>query len=763
MRGLVYIFIVLSLMKITGLGAQDSLRIGDSFDYLPYQVFKHHIETPDHFYSTADIGIVKWDKNDLSYELLSKVDGLSDIEPEHIVYDKATDAVIIAYANSNIDILYPYNTLNVRDIHTSEKIIGRKEINKLLTEDETLYVVGSYGVSIYDLRKSEFVLTIFTDKPTIDFNLTEDRYFLSTTGGYYTYDRNGDQTFLVTLAEWDTLNQEDNLPMEITYGKIGINNSCVVLQDGLNLYIASLSDLQFTILTRLEQNSLIPFMKTDKGEIQIGIRNPDIPDYVLKVGESCTITDTLHSPCFNYLTGYLETSTGIVLVGDGFLGFHYIDKNGACKIKELPGPEGKQAYSLTFRNDTLYVTNGGVDKLNYRPQRMNHGFSYFDGEKWHRYSSLSYNPFRWRGYVDIVQAIPSPDGKKVYLNSALTGLAVFDFNNFTFYDEENSCLETVSGADETVRLPAMVMDDEGNLWISNYFADHGLIFLGADGTCKAIEIPVRSQLGEMIIDENGVLWAAMTGNIGGILTYNPKTQEFHIISSSNSVLSGEVRTLALDKDGAVWVGATNGAYVFYHPQGQGFRPPVDSNQDGIGDYLLMDQFVTAIGIDGANRKWFGTRNGVIVQSPNGLINELRLTTENCPLPANTILDFAFDNEKGIVYIGTSKGVLGIKIKATGGTPFHKKNIYAYPNPVRPDYTGPIAIKGLAENAHVKIVDQQGYLVKELQAYGGQAIWDGTNLNNQKVASGIYLVFSTAPSYNSQRKPDAATTKILVIR
>ncbi|MBK8502271.1 MAG: hypothetical protein IPL46_08710 [Saprospiraceae bacterium] len=80
--------------------------------------------------------------------------------------------------------------------------------------------------------------------------------------------------------------------------------------------------------------------------------------------------------------------------------------------------------------------------------------------------------------------------------------------------------------------------------------------------------------------------------------------------------------------------------------------------------------------------------------------------------------------------------------------------------MRPSYNGPIAIKGLAENANVKITDISGLLVYETRSHGGQAIWDGRDLRGRRVASGVYLVFSAA----SQNifDPDAAITKIMLI-
>jgi flagellar hook assembly protein FlgD len=69
----------------------------------------------------------------------------------------------------------------------------------------------------------------------------------------------------------------------------------------------------------------------------------------------------------------------------------------------------------------------------------------------------------------------------------------------------------------------------------------------------------------------------------------------------------------------------------------------------------------------------------------------------------------------------------------------KDNVYAYPNPVRPDYNGLITVTGLSYNADVKIVTTNGVLVAEGKSNGGTFTWNGTDLKGQRVASGIYMV------------------------
>jgi hypothetical protein len=212
------------------------------------------------------------------------------------------------------------------------------------------------------------------------------------------------------------------------------------------------------------------------------------------------------------------------------------------------------------------------------------------------------------------------------------------------------------------------------------------------------------------------------------------------------------------------VGTREGPVVFdgaqdpFSGDGHGYRVRID--QDGVLSFLLFEEEVTSIAIDGANRKWLGTQNGVFVQSPDGETEIARFNTGNSPLLHNRIVDIEIDHTNGDVYIGTDAGINVVRTDAIEGRPLHNSSAYAFPNPVRPEYDGPIAIRGLAEDAIVKITDIHGSLVYETQALGGQAIWYGRDINGQRAASGVYLVFSTTQSQFD--KPDAIVTKILMV-
>jgi hypothetical protein len=219
-----------------------------------------------------------------------------------------------------------------------------------------------------------------------------------------------------------------------------------------------------------------------------------------------------------------------------------------------------------------------------------------------------------------------------------------------------------------------------------------------------------------------------------------------------------------DLNGDVWVGTSEGPVVFecdpFETNCRGSRRKV--LQDSIVAFLLETEDILCIEVDGANRKWFGTRNGIFVQSSDGEIQELKLDINNSPLIDNTINDLDFDGSTGLMYIATAQGIQAYRTDATEGTRSHiPENVYAYPNPVRPEFVGDIAIKGLARDANIKITDINGKLIYETKANGGLALWNGRDYNGNRAASGVYLVFSA--SSQDLDNVDSFVTKIMVIK
>jgi hypothetical protein len=205
--------------------------------------------------------------------------------------------------------------------------------------------------------------------------------------------------------------------------------------------------------------------------------------------------------------------------------------------------------------------------------------------------------------------------------------------------------------------------------------------------------------------------------------------------------------VAEDKDGNIWAGTSQGIGIFYCSGSVLTSYGCDADQikverDGYIGYLFGTESVRAIAVDDANRKWIGTTNGIWLISADGKQELLKFNTQNSPLPSNQITDIAIDNTTGEVFIGTLGGIVSYQGDAMGSDCADCDKALVYPNPVKPEYDGPIAIKGLTENAYVKITDISGTLVYQGKANGSQMVWNGKGYNGQRAKSGTYLVFSS---------------------
>ncbi|MEM8907007.1 MAG: two-component regulator propeller domain-containing protein, partial [Bacteroidota bacterium] len=396
------------------------------------------------------------------------------------------------------------------------------------------------------------------------------------------------------------------------------------------------------------------------------------------------------------------------------------------------------------------------------------GLFMFKDNTWSVYNNRS-NP-ELNGNRAFYRVAVHPETKKIYIGTRWDGLLEFDGEKMVTYNRDNSLL-LPSADPNRVRVNGLVFDQDNNLWMSNHTAERPICVLKNDGTFtnSFLPIPIK-ELRQMVIDLNGFIWIATDEN--GVYVYDangtiddPSDDRLQWINAQNSLLpSDRVNCLAVDLDGNVWVGTQEGTLVYecqesiFDSNCQGTRRIV--TVDGISAFLLETENIRTIAVDGANRKWFGTNNGVFVQSPSGAEQIAAFDVNNSPLFDNIISDIEINNETGEVFIGTGKGLISVKTDALGGGIVHKSNVYAYPNPVRPDYDGPIAIKGFARDSNIKITDINGQLIFETTALGGQAIWDGRDYNGRKASTGVYLVLGTRTS--NRDNPEAVVTKILFV-
>jgi ligand-binding sensor domain-containing protein len=303
-----------------------------------------------------------------------------------------------------------------------------------------------------------------------------------------------------------------------------------------------------------------------------------------------------------------------------------------------------------------------------------------------------------------------------------------------------------------------------------------------DGSWNKIYYPQLDKLptvSDITIDSRGWLWVVSLQSDAGL--FCAKINGTALDTSDDEVKTWfnkftnqdgigydiyQIYAFKEDRNGSLWVGTNTGLFVIDNPKkfyddGRFTQIKVPRNDGtGLADYLLNGVYIQSIFVDGANRKWIGTNDdGIYLISADGLETIHHFTTENSPLPSNSIVSIAINDRSGEVFIGTDKGIASYMSDATRPEDkLDENNIYAYPNPVKADYSGNIAIVGLTHDCNVKIVDTAGYLINEGTSNGGQYTWNGRNARGEKVASGVYYVLT----YDSNGNEGVAT-KIVVIR
>ena len=218
-----------------------------------------------------------------------------------------------------------------------------------------------------------------------------------------------------------------------------------------------------------------------------------------------------------------------------------------------------------------------------------------------------------------------------------------------------------------------------------------------------------------------------------------------------------------DADGLIWAGSDVGLFVFdpnvvFDENPKAIRPLVTNFSEGNG-YLCDGFTVYDIGIDRDNNKWIATTNGLYFVSPDGTTIYEHFTTENSDIPSNTIYSVECDTKHDRVYIVTDNGFAEY-ISDGDAAAMNFDNVYAFPSPVEPDFTGMIKIANLMENTYVTITDQDGNVITQMGPVMGSAYWDGSGADGNRVTTGLYNIYAAQGGQPTTTGTPQATVMII---
>lgn len=746
-------------------GQSEPLALGQWRAYLPYHTGLVVTQSDAHIYYATAQSLLEIDKADRSPRFFSRVDGLNETGITRMAYSQRFQSLLLGYASGNLDLLGPGGVHPIPDIANNLNITGDKAIYDIhLVGDSLALISCGFGIVQYHIPSRLFQRTVFTGTRVYQTTVHEGQYYAATEDGIYRLPTGG---FFQNFASWTPLGPAQGLP--------GAYAATGVVRSGDHLFLA-VNDGVY----QLENDQVVPIWQAQGQQLRFLNASGDwifagtVPagggSGALHVRSSQGEEYFLSGDCIGRPTGAVLDQDGRIWLADEWLDFRSMRPDGSgCERVSYNTPFGFTTSEIRVLGDSVYIA-GGTVRANFGGGSNTSGIYTLRDGQWKNYNFFQYPQLlAWEAHVDYNTLDVDPRDGTIYAGSYYGGLLRIRGEELTIFQDTNSALQGGVGDPLRERVSGLVRDQNGHLWIANSLAPEPLVLLSADGQWASFSPVSNAYILKGIADQRNNKWFVLGS--GGILAYHEgesllqaNDDRWRIFDANTGNLpSGKVLSVAMDLDGAVWIGTDDGVGVVRCPDI--FAPICRASrivvtQEGVTEALLNDEEVRAIAVDGANRKWLGTRNGLFVQSADGLTEVARFTPENSPLLDRQINTLAFNFRSGEMWVGTERGVMVFQTDAPAGGEIHADLVEVYPNPVRPDYQGPIAIKGLPRDARVKITDVRGRLVYETVALGGQAIWYGEDYTGRRAASGVYLVFST--SNDAFSTPDKAVSRIVLL-
>ncbi|HCK98589.1 MAG TPA: hypothetical protein DHW42_00585 [Candidatus Marinimicrobia bacterium] len=370
------------------------------------------------------------------------------------------------------------------------------------------------------------------------------------------------------------------------------------------------------------------------------------------------------------------------------------------------------------------------------------------------------------------------------------GLLEFDLDDlekYTVYDTTGQKLAASAGkggSDYYLKVGTIALDQYDNLWIANTNAqnDSSIAVLSSDN--RWIHFGIGESNNHLnyhpvsiTFDDRGRVWigsevqggSTPAPSAGGIAVldykgtlFDKSDDSWSWITTSAGLGDNSVYSIAFDSGGDLWIMTAAGIQraIVSENFPNSFFSQIDS------PVLTSVPFAKEckIKVDGLNNKWITSVGaGVKVYTYNGswLNNGEGFTVNNSPILSNTVLDIAFNNAEGLVYLATTKGISIYKSPyAVFGNEYRELKIF--PMPYEIPSMRPLIIDGLLQESDVKIMTIDGTFIRYLSyldgdVVGQQAFWDGKDHRGRYVGSGVYLCMAYT------KDGDTTVGKIAVIR
>lgn len=769
-KNLYFIFSLISLVSFS------QVKVGQWADHLSYNTANSVAKVGNLVYFSNGSGLATYNTSDNSVEKLTKINGLSDVGVILLRKNNDNNYLLVIYENANIDIIKPNgDIINVSDI--KRKIIpGKKNINEVYFSGKLAYISCGFGIVVFDTDKLEIKDTYYIGNGVSNIEVyqvtkNDTAVFAATTNGVYFGNVKAN---LSNYQSWKTLNT--GIPS-------GIYNSIVNFDHKI---IANLSIPNVGFADTIYQYDGVTWGKYPYKSNSTNKNIYAYPQYnKLLINDQWGIRDYSNTGINTAYISYYGFDNAqindVFFENDG----HYwladnryglINSQGAApyyanEVIKLNGPDNSYVNDIDIQDGVLAVApiNLGVTYTN---QYQHLPPSVYKDNEWFSLKNIVPDSVNDINCV----AIDPNDKNHMFFGSlsSKTDLVEVRNNKLTkIYNDLNSPLVGYNGSSD-IRITGVNFDKKSNLWASITLGTKCISVLKANGTWALLnfqQFVVQPTVSKIIFTKNDQAWIVLPRNVGlmiyndinGLSQPNSSNTKFLNTAIGNGHLpTTDIYSICEDKDGHVWLGTGKGIAVFYNPENVFTNANWDSQQilieqDGHVQILLENDVVTAIAVDGVNRKWIGTESsGVYCMSADGQKEIYHFTEENSPLYSNYIRDIVTDETTGDIFIATDMGIQSFRTSIIKGFDDFT-NVHAFPNPIRPGSSGPVYITGLIDETELKITDVSGNLVWATKSQGGQVEWNLQTFSGTKATSGVYMIYCA-----SAKGDKSATTKLLIV-
>jgi hypothetical protein len=737
--------------------------------------------TEDKIYTALENGLMTLDlANNEETELYNILSGLSDISISCLYWDEVESALFIGYENGNIDKLKNERIINIPAIKMAS-VASSKRINGFIRFGSFIYVSTDFSIIQLNPVKNEVKDTFY---PTNGIEKINDVSFAGDT--------------ILALTPTKLLRGLINDPALAAPSQWSVDNRLQVLNSNQSKYkeIEAVNDKQFVLFQHNDYGKDSLYVLTNLGKMVVSQSPFSLEINSLNTIGTNSIAINLDGAIFVYNattlaseSGYNSSNLGVNLsisrsssnskgmwASDYLNCLYLMPTELSLRNFNYPGSSNSFFYSIDSQKGKTAIASGFLNGK--FPAFTKNGVHVFENEEWSFKSMSEESCWQGQNIWDILDVSINPKDLNEFAvcTPSEVPITVFNGSNCTVYSDTNSTLQISSSGSGWYLVSDVCYDEKGNLWSLNGYTNKPLNVKTTQGEWLNFDLGTNARnkyTKKMIIDFKGNIWCATDNdglfgyNTNGSITNSSDDKRINLRTGENygNLPSENVTAIAADFDGEIWIGTDAGFAILYSSNsafdaeaGEYDAQRVKVQFEGNVEYVLGSTHITDIEVDGGNRKWFATANaGVLLMSVDGSEILEQYTTENSPLISNNIFDLKLDQTTGELFIITDKGMVSFRTNATYEDPEYS-DVIVFPNPVRPNYFGPITMQGIRYNSDVKITDVAGNLVYKTTSNGGTATWDGKTLDGQKAATGVYLIWTATNEGN-----DKKVGKVLLVK